>query len=94
MGKLSLCRLVPVLVYFRHTGRAFIYDRPSSRDFFEDVCGFGGPDEGLGIMIVSVDVFSVGHDAASGRASARCARRWIRKCPLPVPWCWETSAWN
>jgi hypothetical protein len=30
--------------------------------FFEDVGGFGGPDEGLGILIVAVDVVSDSHD--------------------------------
>ena len=29
---------------------------------FQDVCRFGGPDEGLGVLVVSVDVFSDGDD--------------------------------
>jgi hypothetical protein len=44
-----------------------IHDGPNSRDLFEDVCGFVGPDEGVGILIVTVDVFCLGHDADSGR---------------------------
>ncbi len=31
-------------------------------DFFQDVVGSGGPDEGLGILIVVIDIFTNGHD--------------------------------
>jgi len=27
----------------------------SAGDFFQDVCGFGGPDEGLWVVVVPID---------------------------------------
>ena len=34
----------------------------SARHFFEDVGGAGGPDEGLGIFVVAIDVSSNGQN--------------------------------
>jgi len=34
----------------------------SAGDFFQDVCGFGGPDEGLWVVVVPVDVVTDGGD--------------------------------
>ena len=35
-------------------------------DLFQDVAGLGGPDEGLGIFVVTVDVVTDGHDELFG----------------------------
>jgi hypothetical protein len=35
---------------------------PCAGDFFEDVVGLCGPDEGLGVIVVAVDVVADGHD--------------------------------
>ena len=40
----------------------FIPRSLSAGDLFQDVICFGGPDEGLGILIVAVDVISDGYD--------------------------------
>jgi len=42
---------------------SFIQDRLSTYDLFQDVCGFGYPEQGPGFVIVAVDLFSDGHDS-------------------------------
>ena len=49
-----------------HLFRTAIQDCVSAGDFFQDVYGLGGPDEGFGVLIVAVDVVADGHDELFG----------------------------